>query len=73
MCNNYLLIKFVSVAAGEFSKSLTQLEELQSQISNGLENNKTVLKGVQESFATNLEVIRKNISALEERASKLKK
>ncbi|XP_015110204.1 dynactin subunit 2 [Diachasma alloeum] len=59
--------------AGEFSQSLAQLEELQTQISNSLESNKSVLKGVQESFATNLQVIQKNIVALEERVSNLKK
>ncbi|XP_057321504.1 dynactin subunit 2 [Microplitis mediator] len=59
--------------AAEFSKSLAQLEELQSQITGTLESNKSVLKGIQESFATNMEVIGKNIAHLEERLSKLKK
>lgn len=59
--------------AGEFSKSLTQLEELQNQISTNLESNKSVLKGVQESFAGNLEIIHKNMAALETRVENLKK
>ncbi|KAF7988963.1 hypothetical protein HCN44_007273 [Aphidius gifuensis] len=59
--------------AGEFSKSLTQLEELQNQISTNLESNKSVLKGVQESFAGNLEMIHKNMAALEIRVENLKK
>ncbi|KAK0097847.1 hypothetical protein PV326_013242 [Microctonus aethiopoides] len=66
-------LKAIHSRAGEFTKSLTQLEELQSQISSKLESNNSVLKGVQDSFATNLEVIRKNITALEERVNKLKK
>ncbi|KAK0174692.1 hypothetical protein PV327_010430 [Microctonus hyperodae] len=66
-------LKAIHSRAGEFTKSLMQLEELQSQISSKLESNSSVLKGVQESFATNLEVIRKNITALEERVNKLKK
>lgn len=69
-CINPVLIHF---PAGEFSQSLAQLEELQTQISNSLESNKSVLKGVQESFATNLQVIQKNMTALEDRVSKLKK
>lgn len=68
-----IALNVVHRRAGEFSKSLAQLEELQSQISCGLESNKSVLKGVQESFATNFEVIRKNIATLEERMNQLKK
>ncbi|XP_074093634.1 dynactin subunit 2 [Cotesia typhae] len=59
--------------AAEFNKSLSQLEEVQSQITGSLESNKSLLKGIQESFASNLEAIRKNINHLEDRLSKLKK
>ncbi|XP_034948789.1 dynactin subunit 2 [Chelonus insularis] len=59
--------------AADFNKSLTQLEELHSQIKNSLENNKSLLEGIQDSFATNMQVIHKNISGLEERIQKLNK
>ena len=50
-----------------------QLEELQSQISSGLENNKFLLKGVQESFTSNLEIIEKNVKSLDERIKNIAK
>lgn len=61
------------VTAATFSKSLTRLEELQAEISSGLESNKSLLKGVQESFASNMEIIKGNIALLDERIKKLKK
>ncbi|XP_044732030.1 dynactin subunit 2 [Chrysoperla carnea] len=57
----------------EFSNSLSQLESLQNQISSGVQNNKALLQGVQESFAINLDVINKNITSLNERLDALKK
>lgn len=57
--------------AATFNKSLTRLEELQSQITSDLESNKSLLKGVQESFASNLEIIKSNIESLDERIKKL--
>jgi len=46
---------------------------LQAEISSGLDSNKSLLKGVQESFASNMEVIKSNIALLDERIKKLKK
>ncbi|CAD6215809.1 GSCOCG00000622001-RA-CDS [Cotesia congregata] len=70
---NLVINQSIYFTAAEFSKSLSQLEEVQSQITGSLESNKSVLKGIQESFASNLEAIRKNINHLEERLTKLKK
>ena len=64
---------FFFLAAAEFGKSLAQLEELQVQITNGLDSNKTLLKGVQDSFASNMEAIRNNMISLDERVKKLNK
>lgn len=61
------------ILAAAFSKSLTRLEELQAEISSGLDSNKSLLKGVQESFVSNMEVIKSNIALLDERIQKLKK
>lgn len=61
------------ISATEFSKSLTQLEALQTQITAGLQNNKSLLQGVQESFATNLDNINKSIVSLDARIKNLKK
>ncbi|XP_015598255.1 dynactin subunit 2 isoform X2 [Cephus cinctus] len=68
-----LTLSNVHAQAAQFAKSLTQLEELQSRISDGLDSNKSLLKGVQESFAENLEIIKNNIIALDERVKKLRK
>lgn len=59
-------------SAADFSKSLKQLEDLQSQITLGLQNNKIFLKGVQDSFSTNLNIIQNNIVSLEQRLNNLK-
>jgi len=61
------------IPAATFSKSLMRLEELQTEISSGLESNRSLLKGVQESFASNMEIIKGNIALLDERIKKLKK
>lgn len=50
-----------------------RLEELQAEITLGLESNKSLLKGVQESFVSNMETIKNNIALLDERVKKLKK
>lgn len=50
-----------------------RLEELEAEITTGLESNKSLLKGVQESFASNLEIIKNNMISLNERIQKLKK
>lgn len=67
-----IFFKKCSILAAAFSKSLMRLEELQAEISSGLDSNKSLLKGVQESFASNMEVIKSNIALLDERVKKLK-
>lgn len=59
--------------AANFNKALMRLEELQAEITSSLESNKSLLKGVQESFASNMETIKSNIALLDERVKKLKK
>lgn len=68
-----LALSDIHQQAAAFSKSLIKLEELQVEISSGLESNKSLLKGVQESFASNMEVIKGNIALLDERIKKLNK
>lgn len=67
-----LALSDIHQQAAAFSKSLIKLEELQVEISSGLESNKSLLKGVQESFASNMEIIKGNIASLDERVKKLK-
>ncbi|KOX71404.1 putative dynactin subunit 2 [Melipona quadrifasciata] len=71
--NRMLALNTIHQQAATFNKSLTRLEELQSQITSDLESNKSLLKGVQESFASNLEIIKNNIESLDERIKKLSK
>lgn len=71
--NRMLALSAVHQQAAEFGRSLTLLEELQGQISSELDSNKVLLKGVQESFALNLELIKNNITAIDERVQKLNK
>lgn len=59
--------------ATEFSKSLAQLEALQSQITGGIDNNKALLQGVQESFAINLDNINKSVVSLDSRIKAIQK
>lgn len=69
----YIIFSIYFFLAATFNKSLMRLEELQSQITSDLESNKSLLKGVQESFASNLEIIKNNIESLDERIKKLNK
>ncbi|XP_076653721.1 dynactin subunit 2 [Halictus rubicundus] len=71
--NRMLALNTIHQQAAEFNKSLTRLDELQLQITSDLESNKSLLKGVQESFASNLEIIKNNIEALDERIKKISK
>lgn len=57
----------------DFAKTLTQVEKLQSEMSNSINNNQALLQGVQESFAINLEEIKKAIVNFDERIKALKK
>ncbi|XP_012233285.1 dynactin subunit 2 [Linepithema humile] len=68
-----LALSDIHQQAADFSKSLMRLEELQAEISSGLEGNKSLLKGVQENFASNMEIIKSNVALLDERIKKLKK
>ncbi|XP_078045763.1 dynactin subunit 2 [Augochlora pura] len=71
--NRMLALNTIHQQAAEFNKSLTRLDELQLQITSDLESNKSLLQGVQESFASNLEIIKNNIEALDERVKNLSK
>ncbi|KAL6439419.1 hypothetical protein ACFW04_003928 [Cataglyphis niger] len=68
-----LILSDIHQQAAAFNKSLTRLEELQAEISSGLDSNRSLLKGVQESFVSNMEIIKSNIALLDERIQKLKK
>ncbi|KAK4875442.1 hypothetical protein RN001_011864 [Aquatica leii] len=59
--------------ATEFTKTLTQVENLQSEVQCNIQNNQTLLQGVQESFAMNFEEINKTIANLDARIKALKK
>ncbi|XP_076754974.1 dynactin subunit 2 [Xylocopa sonorina] len=71
--NRMLALNTIHQQAATSNKTLARLEELQSQITSDLESNKSLLKGVQDSFASNLEIIRNNIESLDERIKKLSK
>ncbi|XP_011136651.1 dynactin subunit 2 [Harpegnathos saltator] len=71
--NRLLALNEIHQQAATFSKALMRLEELQAEITSGLESNKSLLKGVQESFASNMEIIKSNIALLDERVKKFKK
>ncbi|XP_043483478.1 dynactin subunit 2 [Leptopilina heterotoma] len=71
--NRMITLNAIHQQATEFSKSLGQLEELQSQITIGLQNNKVFLKGVQDSFTNNLNIIQNNIASLDQRINNLSK
>lgn len=64
---------YVLVLATEFTQTLAQIETLQSEIRNNVDNNKTLLQGVQESFAMNLDEINKTIISLDARIKAFKK
>lgn len=57
----------------EFASTLTQVEVLQAEIQGNVENNKALLKGVQESFAVNLDEINKTVIGLDARLKAFKK
>lgn len=59
--------------ASDFTKTLTQIELIQSEISNNVQNNKTLLEGVQESFASNLNEINQTVTSLDARIKAIKK
>ncbi|KAJ8985995.1 hypothetical protein NQ317_013879 [Molorchus minor] len=53
-------------------KTLTQIELVQSEIAGHVENNKTLLQGVQQSFAMNLNEINSTVVSLDSRIKALK-
>lgn len=59
--------------ATEFTKTITQIELVQSEIASNVQNNKTLLQGVQESFAMNLNEINQTVMSLDSRIKALKK
>ncbi|XP_066260880.1 dynactin subunit 2 [Euwallacea similis] len=59
--------------ATEFTKTLTQIELAQAEIGCNVQNNKTLLQGVQESFAVNLNEINQKIMDLDSRIKTFKK
>ncbi|KAF5272267.1 hypothetical protein FQR65_LT10244 [Abscondita terminalis] len=59
--------------ATEFAKTLTQISNLQSDVQCNIQNNQTLLQGVQQSFAMNLEEINKKIVNLDSRIKAFKK
>ncbi|XP_071050004.1 dynactin subunit 2 [Onthophagus taurus] len=59
--------------AVDFNKSLVHVEKLQAETSSNIEDNKNLLKGVQESFAFNLSEINKNLLTLDGRIKAIKK
>lgn len=61
------------IVAGEFTKTLTQMEALMSEVTGNVQNNKSLLQGVQESFALNLDEINKTIVNLNARIKALQK
>lgn len=59
--------------AAEFFNQLKELEDLQQSISGSLVKDETLLIEMQKHFSSNLDVIMKDISSLNERIKKLKK
>ena len=59
--------------AAEFTRSLTELETVQSQMVVELGNDNALLKETQEKFKKNIQNIEANFASLEGRLEKLKK
>lgn len=57
--------------ATNFTKVIAELEATQKAIASGIANNKSLLQGVQEAFAQNLENVNKEVAKLEKRISEL--
>lgn len=57
--------------ATNFTKIIAELEATQNGITSGIANNKTLLQGVQEAFAQNLENVNKEVAKLDERITAL--
>lgn len=59
--------------ATDFTKTLAQIEAAQTEIIGNIDNNKTLLQGVQESFAMSLNEINSTVISLDSRIKALKK
>lgn len=53
--------------ATEFTKTLVQVENLQTEIKGSVQDNKTLVQGVQESLAINLDEMNKTVLSLDAR------
>lgn len=71
--NRMTSLSTIHEQAANFSKAVKQFEELQKQNIQLTDINKCLLSKVQESFASNLDVIKNNITQLSERVEKLNK
>lgn len=59
--------------ATDFTKTLAQIEAAQTEMTGSIDNNKTLLQGVQESFAMSLNEINSTVLSLDSRIKALKK
>lgn len=71
--NRMTSLSIIHEQAANFNKAMKQFEELQKQNTQFMDSNKCLLAGVQEGFASNLEIIKNNITSLSERVAKLNK
>ncbi|KXJ75253.1 dynactin subunit 2 [Aedes albopictus] len=71
MLNRMQTLESLHKYATNFSKLFAELETTQASILNGIAGNKTLLTGVQEAFAQNLENVNKEVKKLEERMKAL--
>lgn len=61
------------VLATDFAKTLTQIENRQTEVAGQVQNNKALLQGVQESFANSLQEFNKTVTVLDEKIKALSK
>lgn len=71
MLNRMQTLESLHKYATNFSKLFAELETTQASILNGIAGNKTLLTGVQEAFAQNLENVNKEVKKLDERMKAL--
>lgn len=62
-----------SFSATSFTKIISEFEETQRTLAIALTNNKTMLQGVQEAFAVNMETVNKEVEKLENRFKAISK
>ncbi|EAT42431.1 AAEL006029-PA [Aedes aegypti] len=71
MLNRMQTLESLHKYATNFSKLFAELETTQASILKGIASNKTLLTGVQEAFAQNLENVNKEVKKLDERMKTL--